>query len=85
MITRQTVGKKLQAYLNDELTLAQLVDWAENAVVDAELEEGYDKMLFDILGRIGLADVESFKLSWEEIAGMIEKLGYRATVALKAA
>lgn len=61
------------------------MDWAETAVIDAELEEGYDKLLFDLVGRIGLADVESFKLSWEDIAEILEKLGYRATVVLNVA
>jgi len=33
MITRQHVSEKLLAYLNDEITLAQLVDWAESCLV----------------------------------------------------
>lgn len=85
MITRQTIGEKLQAYLNNELSLAELVDWAETAMIDAELEEGYDKLLFDTIGRIGLADVDAFKLYWEDIADMLEKLGYRAAIQLKPA
>jgi hypothetical protein len=85
MITRQTVGQKLEAYLNGEITLVELVDWAETAMVDAELEEGYDKLIFDILARIGTADVESFRLYWDDITNMLEKLGYRVNVELVAA
>lgn len=85
MITRYTVGSKLQSYLNNELSLAQLVDWAETALIDAELEEGYDKLIFDIIARIGVADVDGFKLSWQEITEILEKLGYRASVALETA
>lgn len=85
MITRQTVGKQLQCYLNGELSLAQLVDWAETAMIDAELENGYEKMLFDMLALIGVADVKEFELSWRDIATMLDKLGYRANVALEAA
>lgn len=85
MITRQIVGKQLQDYLNGNLSLAQLVDWAENAIIDDELEEGYDTMLFDMLAYIGVADVQEFELSWQDIVGMLEKLGYRANVALEAA
>ena len=33
MITRQVVGEKLLGYLNKQITLAQLVDWAENCMV----------------------------------------------------
>lgn len=85
MITRQIVGKQLQDYLNGNLSLAQLVDWAENAIIDDELEEGYDTMLFDMLAHIGVADVQEFELSWQDIVEMLEKLGYRANVALEAA
>lgn len=85
MITRQTIGKQLRAYLNSELSLAQLVDWTETAMVDDEMEEGYDRMLFDMLARIGVADVKEFELSWQDIVDMLDKLGYRANVALTAA
>jgi len=33
-VTKQTVAGKIAAYLHREITLAQLVDWAENAVMD---------------------------------------------------
>lgn len=85
MITRETIGKQLRAYLNSELSLAQLVDWTETAMVDDEMEEGYDRMLFDMLARIGVADVKEFELSWQDIVDMLDKLGYRANVALTAA
>lgn len=85
MITRQTIGKQLRAYLNSELSFAQLVDWTETAMVDDEMEEGYDRMLFDMLARIGVADVKEFELSWQDIVDMLDKLGYRANVALTAA
>ena len=38
-ITKQTVADKIAAYLHHEITLAQLVDWAENAIMDGELAE----------------------------------------------
>jgi hypothetical protein len=36
MITRQTVAGKIAAYLQHSITLEQLVDWAENAVMEGE-------------------------------------------------
>ena len=38
-ITKQTVADQIAAYLHHEMTLAQLVDWAENAMTDGELSE----------------------------------------------
>jgi len=37
MITRQAVANKIAAYLHGEISLTQLVDWAESAVRDASL------------------------------------------------
>ena len=33
-ITKQTVADQIAAYLHHEMTPAQLVDWAENALMD---------------------------------------------------
>jgi len=35
-ITRKTVADKLAAYLHHRLSLAQLVDWAEQAMMDGD-------------------------------------------------
>lgn len=52
MITRQAVSQKLQAYLNEEITLPQIVDWAENAMVDGDFEDEYVGLLAGIIGKI---------------------------------
>jgi hypothetical protein len=85
MITRRTVGEKLEAYLNKQITLAELVDWAETEMIDTELEEGHEKLIFEILARIGASNVPEFKLYWEEITDMLEQLGYRVNVELETA
>ncbi len=36
LITKQTVADKLGAYLHHQLSLAELVDWAENALFEGE-------------------------------------------------
>lgn len=38
-ITTHTVAEKLAAYLRHEMTLGQLVDWAENALMEGEFAE----------------------------------------------
>lgn len=80
MITRQTVRNQILAHLNHDITLAQLVDWAETAMIDAELEEKYDKLIFDMLARLGAADIEHFELSWEDYYSMLSQLGYKPQV-----
>jgi len=84
MITRQTVAFQIRSYLNREITLAALVDWAEDAVFEGDLEESDTELLTDILARLGVADVESFELSWTDITDMFDKLGFRAIVTIEA-
>jgi len=38
-ITKPTVAGKIAAYLHHEITLAQWVDWAEQAMLDGEFAE----------------------------------------------
>ena len=39
LVTRETVAEKLAAYLQHRITLAQLVDWAENALMEDDFVE----------------------------------------------
>jgi hypothetical protein len=75
-ITRQTVSDKLLAYLNRQLTLSELVDWAENTFIDDVLEPDEDvEMLNDILSYLAAADTAQFPLTWEICADFLAKLG----------
>jgi hypothetical protein len=80
MITRREVAIKLADYLQHRLTLKELVDWAERAMMEEEWEEGHEEVLRDILSRLGLADVEPFALTWEECEDYPSRLGYRVKV-----
>lgn len=80
MITRETVQEKLLAFLNRQLTLAELVDWAENALQDGELDPRDTELLRNILARLGLADVRQFGLTWEDCSDYLSELGYQVEV-----
>jgi hypothetical protein len=84
-VTRQTVAEKLTAYLQGRLSQAALVDWAERTMMDAEFEDHHEELLADIVGRLGLADVAEFGLRWEDCEGFLRRLGYRASVEVRAA
>lgn len=76
MITRETVIEKLQAYLNQEIILAQIVDWAENCFIDGEFEPDEDAaMLIDIVMYIAGADTQYFPLTWDTIVDFLKQLG----------
>lgn len=85
MITRQTVADKIAAYLHGEISLAQLVDWAESAIQEAEFDEQDMEVLKSVLSRLGVADVRTFCLEWSDCEQLLKQLGYSARVNIVAA
>ena len=79
-ITKQTVADKIAAYLHHEITLAQLVDWSEHALMDGDLAERDAQTLSFVIARLGVADVRAFGLSWEDCEQFLHQLGFAARV-----
>jgi len=74
-MTRDVVAGKLEDYLSHRLTLAQLVDWAEEAMREGEFEDGHFEVVRDVVARLGLADVRAFGLTWEDCEQALRRLG----------
>ena len=75
-ITRQIVSAKLLDYLNQEITLDELVNWAENTFIDDELSPDEDiDMLNDILAYLAATDTSQFPLTWDICASFMKQLG----------
>jgi len=83
-ITKQTVALKIAAYLHHESTLEQLVDWAENAMLDGDLDQRDAEVLRAVVARLGVADVRAFGLTWEDCEQALGQLGYKARVDIVA-
>ena len=79
-ITRRVVADKIADYLHGNVSQAELVDWAERAMMDADFDEADTDVLSDIIGRLGLADVAEFGLRWQDCEDFLRRLGYRAKV-----
>jgi hypothetical protein len=79
-ITRKLVADKIADYLHGKVTQAELVDWAERAMMDADFDETDTDVLSEIIGRLGLADVAEFGLRWQDCEEFLRLLGYRAKV-----
>lgn len=84
LITRKTVAEKLAAYLQHELSLDNLVAWAESAMMDGEFDPVYFSTIRDVVARIGVADVRAFGLTWEDCEQLLTQLGYSAQVNIVA-
>jgi hypothetical protein len=76
MITKQIVAEQLLKYLNHKISLAQLVDWAEQSIMNGGLETNDTKKLMHVLGKIAAADVKEFGLSWEDCESVMTDLGF---------
>ena len=83
-ITRQAVADKLAAYLRHEISRGDLVAWAESAMMDGEFEEEHFADIRDVVARLGLADVRTFGLTWEDCEEFLNRLGYAARVNIVA-
>ncbi|MDQ6631259.1 MAG: hypothetical protein M3Y82_05830 [Verrucomicrobiota bacterium] len=84
-ITRETVAGKLAGYLRPELSLVALVEWAENAMFNDELEERDFEFIRSAIAKLGLADVRAFGLTWEDCQTLLQRLGYSVRVDVVAA
>ena len=83
-ITKQTVADRIAAYLHHEITLIQLVDWSERALMEGELAEGDAEALASVIARLGVADVRSFGLAWEDCEQLLHQLGFTPRVEVVA-
>ena len=84
-ITKQTVADKIAAYLRHEISLEDMVDWAEQAMMEGEFADDQASTLSAVISRIGVADVRAFGLTWEDCERLLGQLGFAARVDIVAA
>lgn len=79
---RRELVAQITAYLEGRISLAELVDWAEELVmIGFEANPAETEIIY----RLGVADAENFELSWEALAAMLKKLGYKVHLELEVA
>jgi cobyrinic acid a,c-diamide synthase len=81
-LTREAVARKLAAYLHHEISLDELVAWANVTMMEADFEEAYYDAIRNAVARLGLADVQAFGLTWEDCVSLLKQLGYDARVEI---
>lgn len=80
MITKKNIAEKLLTYLQHQLPLAELVDWAEKTLMEGSYEDDEFHSIRNILAQFGLADVKAFGLEYQDCEGIMQKLGYTLEV-----
>lgn len=84
VITKKVVADQIAAYLQHRTTIEQLVDWAENALMDGEFDQSEIDTLRTVVARLGLADVRAFGLTWDDCEQSLKQLGFGARVEIVA-
>ncbi len=85
MITKQSVADRIAAYLHHRITVEQLVDWSENALMDGEFADEDAATLAAVVGRLGVADVRAFGLTWEDCEQLLRQLGFSTRIEIVSA
>ncbi len=80
MITKKIIAEKLIAYLQNRLSLGDLVAWAEDASMSGAYEDDAAHTIRNILAQLGLADVKAFGLEWKDCESIMQKLGYKLEI-----
>ena len=84
-IENHNVVSKLTDYLNHRVSLPELVDWAEQAMMDGDFVGKDWKTVRDIVARLGVADVRAFGLTWDDCEKSLMELGYQTEVRISQA
>ncbi len=82
LITKTIVADKIAAYLHHDITHAQLVDWAECAMMEDEFDENSLSAIRSAVSRLGVADVRAFGLTWEDCEELLRQLGFSARIQI---
>lgn len=80
MITKKIIADKLLAYLQHRLALEDLVNWAEQVLMNSSYEDDNSHTIRNTLSQLGLADVKAFGLEWKDCETIMEKLGFKLEV-----
>jgi hypothetical protein len=82
IIIKHTVADQIAAYLHHRITQAQLVDWAENALMEGEFAEDDAATIAGVVSRLGVADVRAFGLTWADCEQLLGQLGFSARIEI---
>lgn len=82
MITKKSIVEKISQYLSRQISLNELVDWAETSMQNEPFEERDFDSIRSAIARLGVADVRAFGLTWGDCEELLDGLGYSARVEI---
>lgn len=82
MLTREDVVDKIRKYLQREIPIGALVDWAETAMMHGDFDDEHFDDIRNAIARLGLADSRAFGLTWDDCDNLLRTLGYSTRVEI---
>lgn len=83
MVTKKDISDQLLGYLQHRLTMEELINWAENVLMEGDFVDDDQHTIRNFLAQLGLADVKTFGLEWKDCESIMERLGYKLEVQAK--
>jgi len=62
------------------LSLTELVDWAEQSLMNGSYEDDTSHTIRNALSQLGLADVKAFGLEWRDCEAIMQNMGFKLEV-----
>lgn len=82
IITKQYIAEQINNYLQHKIKLEDLVDWAENAMMEGSFDERHFEEIREVLSYLGLADTRAFGLQLEDCERLLNKLDYAIRIEI---
>ena len=86
MPTSRQILKHLTAYLYRDISLAELVAWAESVLIEPDIPAAEDAdLIMDVLTYLAAADSRGFPLTWDVLTDFVARLGGHMRVVVEVA
>jgi len=80
VLTRGAILRHLNRYLGQEITVAQLVSWAQETLAAGDLSDEDEALLRDLVARAGEPGGADFGLTLEDCSEFMTRLGYELRI-----
>jgi hypothetical protein len=81
VLMRGSIIQQLNKYLARELSLEELIEWAEHTLAAGGLSPDDESLLQDLVARAGEPDSATFGLTIEEWSRLLRRLGQELRVS----
>ena len=85
MTTKSDCAKQIAAYLAEDISHAELVEWADAALVAEDFPEVDGRLLLGVLSQLSASRRPTFLSKVEDYQALLRELGFRIEPRLVAA